>query len=674
MPDTIPNPSQVTPLRTEYRDGAVVTAAALEGDAAANMAAWQQHQSRMHSGGIVGGLLVSLDVQDVTQQRVIVSSGAAIDANGRLLLVGNPLQRRVDQQPARDEYLLVTLKDNSTQVPSQDTEQDRYLETPAIGLSIVKQAACAVGLGSSSEIILGLLTAADGKLAIQPCRRTYIGAVGSRVDSPSGRARIVLGPQFPRDNRRFAIGVQSDSQQPISDVLTWESTGTIRFSNPTSVALPAQSATNREAVRPPIAVVGSPSVNVAPEDVLDPCLAWERLRIGNAETRNRRGNQPEFPTFVLELLPECERAEFVVRPACRTRLTTLLLCVLNGLIRKMSDDFLDTAQGTESRVRRLERFSHLLQTAFPRERLATLIPHWYCLPGGLICRLLLDKLLHGALRPLPAPPSRGLFFNGSSVADPESSPSRIHLAEFQQDGQTYRQLRITIPDPGKDNHPHRYRCSIGIANCNDPAVPLPASAPGAEIWNRQTSYPRGILSVLADKSIDIHRSLNVYAREGDIDAGSVLKLDPAGGAAAGQSGAVPVPSTPVLGNAVAWEGPRVRRTQPGRLEIGGALRNLTNLPIESLQVLISIFGKNDTSHDPIHQSLVSGGILGPGPNSVLPINSLTLDSDPRVALTGGAIIVSFTGPFTAAPIIVNLLVMGVTQFNAIISTQYREDL
>ncbi len=683
--------------RTEYRDGGVLSASALAGDSASNIAARDKHQTVAHTGGIVAGLVVRLENSVLT-----VSPGAAIDFQGRMLLMAAEFPLK--NQPAEDfavwlRYAAVERSDNLSDL-------NRLDETPRLEFPPLTVPMSSCDSVDSDGVLLAIIRNGE----VENCCRRYVGAVGSRIDAPSKRARVVLGPQFARDSRRFAIGVQSDPAQPIRDVFSWESTGTIRFSATTSVATPEEKQSPDKVEQPPVVVIGSPTVNITPEDILDPCRAWTLLRVD-------RGEGMEMQPEILGLLSDCDRADLEKPPDCRVQLTALLVRALNRLIRKASDYALDAAhfdyvfdtaqmyqpvegdavldlRGNEFAVTNVDvatltcklkdAAGHLKSVswsdvnplicfpAFLKVKTTLNVPYqemlsrWRVLPGDYLCRILLDTFLGDAIRPLAATRPRGLFFSGSAVVEKEPSASRIHLVEFQKDGETFRQLRITISDPGKDNAPHRYRCSIGTAkDCIDPPTPVPG--PDGNIWNRQTSLPRGILSVLADKSIDIHKELNVWARMGTIEAGLILKLEPTGAGGgtstgAGGSAGLPIPTTPILDNAVSWDGQRVMRKSPGLIEIGGSLRNLTDVAIESIQILVTIYGKNDTAHDPIHKPVITGATLPAGMTK--PINALNLNPDLAVP----------TDPFTSQPITVSLLVMGANQHNVIVCTQYREEL
>ena len=733
MNDTITTVELAESRRTEYRDGGVLSASALAGDAAANIAAWEKHQATAHIGGIVAGLFVSIVKPDPPPKStpptmggsdelfplmLNVTPGAAIDSQGHMLLVGvECFPELEDLTPDTDQYA-VWLRNGLELIRTGTSELRRYQETTLVEIQPLPNSSGDCQEDPPMGVMLAILRVEKKKVDGQPketrewkvdgCCRRFVGAVGNRIDSPSGRARVVLGPQFPRDPRRFAIGVQAAAPQPIRDVFTWESTGTIRLSTRTSVALPHEKEKPDEVEQPPIMVVGAPTVYFTPEDFLDPCQVWARLII-----RGEDGKEV-IPSELLDPLSDGDRIALATRPACRVTVQALLLRSLNRLIRKAADNVLDLVtrrkfepaaqtivvdeSGNEFTVTNVDFDTKTFdivgtngtpqngvgwQGFWPRdwspavfltdrklpeklpEKLRMMLSRWRVLPGDYLCRILLDNFLGDAIKPLESPAPRGLYFNGTVPIEQEPQASRIHLVEFKKDGQTFRQLRITIPDPGKENNPHRYRCSIGTApDCIDPAAP----APTEKNWNRQTSWPRGILSVLADKSIDIHDQLNVYPSEGSILPGLILKLEPdsdsdAGtGTSGGAAGGASIPAAQILGNAVIWDGQRVNRLSRTELVIGGTLRNLTDLPVEKLKVLVSIYGKGDTNHGPQHTEVVSDGALGRRPSA---IGLTTLAQDVNVPISE---------TFKAVTIVVSLLVMGVNSQNFIICTQYIEEL
>ena len=736
--------------RTEYRDGGVLSAAALALDSAANDAAWNQHQSTAHIGGVVAGLFVtrkkngdrksgtqvqeSVNAPDPSQNgdvyTVQVGPGAAIDSEGRMLLVRNVWTSKPFL--VREKYFAVWLKYAAQKVSENASGLSRYDETLEPSVEELDQTAIPCPADDSKGILLAIIRKNQkGEFLIDDCCRRYVGAIGNRIDAPSKRASIALGPQSARDIRRFAIAVQSDLAQPQHDVLTWESTGTIRFRDPTSVLFPEEKEKVDQVEQSPILVVGSPTVNITPEDILDPCAAWEHLCVKDHDGKIIK-DKSGFVILpgILDLVATCDQNELRLPPNCSVQLTLVLVRVLNQLIRSTADSALNDARdranpnlvkvpvstgdaaldsagnryvvravnsdGTYvlldaapppkpttkslAEIQLLGRFPAFLTANTPSELLIRWLPHWYSLPGELICRLLLDNFLKDALRPLSIPQPRGLFFNGSRPADLEPAASRIHLVEFKKDGQTYRQLRITIPDPGKENSPQRYRCSIGTSDCID----TPAPVPEKNFWNQQTSYPRGILSVLADKSVDIHNQLNVFPGQDSLFPGLILKLQPtsdsssqgAGGTSGtgtGSSGNATIPTTPILGNAVVWDAPRVARLTKNILQFSGNLINVTQLDVESLRVFVTVIGKDNTNPPPLTFEIVT--------NKRLPAVTNSQSTNPGVPIgllasnaVDGIVNQDITSAFDSLPIIVNLLIMGVNRNIEVITTQYREEL
>ncbi|MEI8382945.1 MAG: hypothetical protein WCJ09_22685 [Planctomycetota bacterium] len=688
-----------TPLsqRTEYRNGGVLSASALAGDSSVSVAAWEMHQKVAHIGGIVAGLFVKKKTG-----KLIVRPGAAIDSQGRMLLLGN--ETPPDTPPKVTNYK-VYLRYSSEEIAGSGSALGRYLESPRVEWITLDDSVdpCEV---PSDGVVLAVVRGDQ----IETCCRRYVGAVGSRIDAPSGRASVVLGPQFPSDTRRFAIAVKPDSSQPLGDVLSWESTGTISFKSKSSIeSFKSQSTIKSQSEKqivpkPPVMVVGVPTVQITSEDIVDPCAVWEFLRCKNDDGTVSR--DPAVPCSILNLLSPCDQFMLKSPPKCLQQLTNLLVRTLNRILRNTADLCVNpegylpsvgrrviNSQGQFCVVSAIDPLTlscdlagggkaswydllpdwswsvQLLDMAkHRRQRIQNRLPlFWRPLPAQYLYRLLLDVLLDGALLPVQVPRPRGVYFNGSRTVDPEPSASRIHLVEYKNDGQTFKQLRITIPDPGKDNNPHRYRCSIGTApDCTHPAAP----SPQGDIWNRQTSWPRGILSVLADGSVDIHDQLNVNAN--GIVPGLVVKLKPTGAIAGGVRGATANSSisTPILANVVVWKGTKVERRRTAnpppesKLVFSGELHNLADIDVDSVQILVSIYGKGDTTHTPRHTEIISNKTL----------RAASSETISNLAQPPGEVKLIVPNEFANAEIIVSLLVMGVNRNNAIICTQYQETL
>src|SRR3954470_5277932 len=78
----------VSSYRTDYVDGRVLSASALETDSAELVAASQRAQRMAHRNGVVGGLWIEAIQCDTNSEKIqiTVHPGAAIDPCGRLLL------------------------------------------------------------------------------------------------------------------------------------------------------------------------------------------------------------------------------------------------------------------------------------------------------------------------------------------------------------------------------------------------------------------------------------------------------------------------------------------------------------------------------------------------------------------------------------------------------------
>jgi hypothetical protein len=283
-------------------------------------------------------------------------------------------------------------------------------------------------------------------------------------------------------------------------------------------------------------------------------------------------------------------------------------------------------------------------------------------PDAVLCRLVIDELFAGAIRSLTQPFARGIQFKNPGPAEPELSTGRMRLVEFEKDGKAIRELRITISDPGEKNHPERYRCSVGVAKKEPTGAPNAPADPLNPV--RQTGLPRGILSVLGDRSVEIVGDLNVFASRETIMPGLVLKIAPPAkeGAAGGEQASEPAP---VLIDAVIWDDMTMERREADgdhaeQLTLAGKLRNLTDVRVESITIFLTIYAKGAADPPPRQTSFKA-------------MHPLEANSAIATTVLFPPMYVS-TSEFSGKSIVVNILLLGANANTAIIKTQVQVEL
>jgi hypothetical protein len=571
--------------RTEYRDGALLTARALADDGAALVAARETHQCRAHSGGVIAGLHVAL--ADLSCD---VSPGAAIDARGRLLLLDQVAT--VDDVP-KEGLIAVWLRSDPDLVPKSGSQFKRVRELVVVEISLVDDPDADLKEIEESGVLLaifrrggdpsGVEMAAGGLASATVDRfgylgRRYVGAVGSRIAAPSGGAEITLGPQSPRDPRRFAIGVRPAGRDEVADVFSWESTGTIRHIASGTLDLPAEDAANTSgSLMPALVAVGTPSPWFASDDFLDAGEARDRL----LRSANASETEGLAPRIIAELRPQ-ELA--ILRKTCdRSLIASLLAIGCNRLIRQEEDDVTWVARRPSSEASTSSNAAAVKPppAAMPSDP-SQGAPNSATVSAGAALRRRLEEFFKDLLVGQLDPQTRGMFFQGAVPVEKEPVPDRLHLVELKKDGRVCRQLRITIPNPGPKNHPNRYRCSIGVA---DDCRLLSEGGHADCDCSEQTGTRRGILSVLADKSVEIHKRLNVYADHAK-RLGLLIKLEPQGGAAAN---ATPAPA-PILTNVSEFKDVVVKRVSASdkNLELSGKLNNISDQSLASPAIYLTV--------------------------------------------------------------------------------------
>ena len=129
--------------------------------------------------------------------------------------------------------------------------------------------------------------------------RVYVGAVGGRVDSASGRDRLLLGPEGPADLRLFAISTRLNPGDPVTDHLVIDSANAIQILSRSAIGTgtEARSATLRSGHRP---------VRFRPGEICSPFTLARRIAEGSRPVEQ-------------QLVKLCSRPPEEIRPALGRR-------------------------------------------------------------------------------------------------------------------------------------------------------------------------------------------------------------------------------------------------------------------------------------------------------------------------------------------------------------------
>ncbi len=546
---TVQNEFVADPIdRATYAEGQTLNAASLNHDAEQIANGQQRHSRYAHSAGVIAGLLNLVEIPMGQQARKYkLSPGAAIDNSGRLLLVGEDHPGVVTTVDAKSE-LHVWLKYAPIEIPRRTTSlgMARWSEIPELIVEPANEnvneitdkdsvylgrfkTSTSTSTSTSTPIPIPIPIPTQSQSQSQCVQaepetevevqfqidsgRKYVSASGSRIESPSGQSRILLGPEVPRDTRRFAVGYFDPSEKYFKDAITWETTNAIHLKTQVNVTI-------------------------------------ERFGVERIEAA------------VLAIGPQS-----------------------------------DTTKTTDDR------------SAEP-------------------------------VRP-------GVEFIGFSPNETKMPAGSIYLAQGKIDEQSFRELRISILDPGEKNNPQRYRCSIGQAT---------QCAHGPDLC-LQSYFPRGILSVLADGSVEVHENLRVYTDDKNKQPGLIISLQ------APSDSSDPKPTAPVLTKALAFEPePPTCILSGGILAISGALQNINDAAARSLKLYVTVIRKDDAIKVPLRFSLTSKQQLVKGQK--VDLAAFFTDSQTPPATLQFPV----TDDFGNTPL-VNLLIVGVNDDNAIVQLQ-----
>ena len=566
--------------RPAFRDGQVLRAGDLRAEDADRVAAARRHQQAAHLPGIVAGLWLSTD-------GATLSPGMAIDAAGRTILVAitTPVTIPFDPVEVWIAYRETPLDADSPQTPTGPPA--RYLESyDLLFLPPGEYDPSRPDGHLCRSVFLGAIV----NNAAKHDGRVYVGAVGGRVEAASRRVRLLLGPEDPRDLRLFAVSTRPADNKPYTDHLTIETTGTAHFLSPTSIA-------GQKPASPAIVVAGYRPVDFLPCDVRD-CVALVRRILALTKSDN--------PVPFSEISPIDQERPVFDRlkeanspPAEMIDRTAALVCrILNRAVFQPVEKshLAEQVRRTGARLRP-ETVRLLLDEAADSTRADPPRLH----------RLLLEDAFAGLLAPLGGPAGPlGITFVGARAEPTEALPARVYLASAAVKGQTLRKLRVEVKDPGKENHPERYRLSIGTAS--------PHST------DRTRSVFQACLTVDASRTVTIAKKL------------TVLHYDEAKGKPTTNLGPPPQRVTPPAGPGAAppvappapvapWD-LAIRELAPSKtsneVRFGVELTNAGAADISAVQVLASVFARTDASVEPTRRTLARGLLLHPATPLQLP--------------------------------------------------------
>jgi hypothetical protein len=570
------------PARPAYRDGAVLRAADLRAEAADRLAASGRHQARTHRPGVAAGLLLRATTAN-GGHAVAIGPGMAVDGLGRWLLV--PAERVAPLPDAKTPWEVWLAHREAPTPPDRLADGCEVLFHPPGRFD------------PEAAVFLGTVHGSG----VSAVGRVYVGAVGARVEAASRKTRLLLAPEQPDDTRRFAVGVGSADGKSYADQFTVEDTGTLRLNAPVDVdhLRPAPPATGS-----PVAVVaGYRSAEFVTRHVLDPAAIAARLRDASPLA-------DYFREFLARTDPGRERVRGQLGAVAGDRLARLVCRILNAVVMSAVAARSDNlgpligavrASGAALRPQTvrgiLDRAAGLARADAPR-----------------LARLLLEDAFAGQLDRLPDswPLPYGVTFAGAGPDKP-AAPGRVYLAEVADKTGRYRELRITIEDPGKDNHPGRHKAVVGVA------------APDAKNPTR-TDFA-GAVTIDAAKTVTVSENLRVFPDHDTAESGQPAKgliltrtppgaadpNDPAGLAAQlGQVGPHDLRVVVLEGNAItrpkdgSKPGPAVVIGPPGYLE------NTGKGPILGARLDVVAFTTDKTQYNPVHRTLIQNLTLGPG--------------------------------------------------------------
>ncbi len=239
--------------RAAYSESDILHAADLQQDGQSLATGQYLHNNQAHGAGVIAGfhkLTLTKGLDKVAL--ATLDCGAAMDSQGRLLLWDGSESFKVDWP--NDAHLLdlwiYQLDENSSSAATNDDhdgilydawgDSQKAMPRVQVQLGIDVQPTNNRPVAFANHVFLGTYQATIVKETVKETLtanyqsgRTYVGARGGHIESCSGDTRILLGPDQPRDMRRFAITCKDGDTY--RDVLSWETNHTLNLHAPVSI-------------------------------------------------------------------------------------------------------------------------------------------------------------------------------------------------------------------------------------------------------------------------------------------------------------------------------------------------------------------------------------------------------------------------------------------------------
>jgi hypothetical protein len=602
---TLASPADASPTRPAFRDGQTLRADDLRAEADDRVRAARRHQANAHRPGVVAGLWLQSNGSDLS-----ISPGAAIDGIGRMILVPDGAGPRPlpDQLPA--EVWLAYREDpaDADDPATPDGPPDRYTEQFDVLFLPPWQLDPA---DPRSPVFLG--TILENK---QPSHagRVYVGAVGARVEAASRQVRLLLGPDGPGDFRVYALASRDSESDPYADHLAIDTAGTVTLAVPSTVDFVSVQTGNAQD-HLPVVIVGDRPPTFTAADICDPFAVVVRWKLSAFDS----------------VLSHCVERELIptdLGPDAKDRLAATVARVLNRIIddvpsspdRPVTQAAQATSQPpttapsptTPTPPPRTDQLADAVRQSGASLRIGAIRQLLERAAGSpraderLLRRLLLEDAFPGLVAQFTMAdpgPVRGVSFVGVAPPPAAARPGGFYLAEVTDKTGTHRELRIEFRNPGKDQHPERYKVSIGTV------PPDPCTGQAANF--------SATLTVDASGTVTIPGNLNVFTQVGSTSPGLILKVapttdpnDPATKAA--QLGQVSPddllihkPLLPAISGDVV------------QISTAAELINTGQAPMQGVQLHAVLFPTNDTDREPITVPLLRGLTLNPGERAAL---------------------------------------------------------
>lgn len=206
--------------RPTYREGQSLRVAELEAEQAARTDALVRHEQHVHTPGIIAGLHVTV-TDALGAPGIRIEHGLAIDGAGQYASLRQPLT--VPLADGEDVTVSIIRRGGTSQIELSSTPPPAPADrTP-----------------QAWPVVLGQARRSASRVAVQTDIREELQLRATRLTSPAGTSRVVLGGQPGRSAQVLAVQL-SDGAGGFADVTTADADGTAHVSVDTSVTGPAQ--------------------------------------------------------------------------------------------------------------------------------------------------------------------------------------------------------------------------------------------------------------------------------------------------------------------------------------------------------------------------------------------------------------------------------------------------